>query len=115
MIVVNGGPDDYATSITTIKNTFTVDVVPTSPSELLKDFELDQTIEKKNMVDKLEIGLVCDAAHLDKNIRSFFEKHLIQISQKFIEEKNLPGGVIKFEYVREAIEFQVDNERKDMG
>jgi len=39
------------------------------------------------MVDKLEIGLVCDAAHLDKNIRSFFEKHLIQISQKFIEEK----------------------------
>jgi hypothetical protein len=110
MIVVNGGPDDYATSITTIKNTFTVDVVPTSPSELLNGIELDQTIEKKNMVDKLELGWVCDAAHLDKNIRSYFEKHYIQINQKFVDKKNLPGGVVKFEYVREAIEFQEDNE-----
>ena len=103
-----------------MSNIATVDVDPLPPNEqrlaLLGDMKIEHTIEKKNMVNKLEIGFVCDAVHLDKNIRSMLETHNFDISKesfdKYKEEYKLTSRTVKFEYVLELIEYEADNENQ---
>ena len=103
-----------------MSNIATVDVDPLPPNEqrlaLLGDMKIEHTKEKKNMVTKLEIGFVCDAVHLDKNIRSMLENHDFDISkesfEKYKDEYKLTSRTVKFEYVLELIEYEADNENQ---
>ena len=103
-----------------MSNIATVAVDPLPPNEnrlaLLGDMKIEHTKEKKNMVNKLEIGFVCDAVHLDKNIRSMLETHNFDISKesfdKYKEEYKLTSRTVKFEYVLELIEYEADNENQ---
>ena len=64
------------------------------------------------MVTKLPVGLCCDAVHLNKNMRSMFEKYDLTISKKFVEKYKLSSNKVKFQYILDLMEYEENCEKK---
>ena len=78
----------------------------------MADYNIEHTQEKKDMVTKLPVGLCCDAVHLNKNMRSMFEKYDLTISKKFVEKYKLSSNKVKFQYILDLMEYEENCEKK---